>query len=129
MLITRMTPKIRVRPAATRAYTPPSSSPRTRFWTSCVMSAGASRELSHDDGVGGGGRLRKDELHPAVLPLADEELPDRAAVIVPLQFAEDGLHAVGAQPVGHRGLVLDVADGLDRGLQHLPGGEGVRGVH
>src|SRR5215216_3877510 len=59
-----------------------------------------------DDRVGGRGLVGQDDLGLAVLPLADEELAGRAAVVVPAELAEDRRHGVLAQPVGHLDLVL-----------------------
>src|SRR5262245_27757298 len=136
MLITRMTPKIRVRPDASSAYTPPTRMPRMRVWTNCVMTGRGRRSgawapppsisllgrglVALDDVVACGGVLRQHDLRLAALPLADEELPLRAAVRVPAQRAEDRVDRVRAQPVGELELVLlgERLVGLHRRLQH-----------
>src|SRR5919202_6486871 len=132
MLITRMTPKISVRPDASSAYVPPISRPRTTVWTSSVTrrddaSLGARLPARHDL-VGRRRLLGQHDLRRAVLPLADEELALRAAVLVPAQRAEDRVDRVAAQPVGELELIVDRADALDRRLHHLRRGVRVRGV-
>ena len=72
--------------------------------------------------------LGQHELHRVTLPLPDQEVAVRRAVVVPLEVTEDGRDRVLAQPVGHRLLVVDAADGLGGGLEHLAGGVRVGGV-
>src|SRR5215217_7154343 len=129
MLITRMTPKISVRPEASSAYVPPISRPRTIVWTNWVTrlrdaSLGA-RLPARDDLVGRRGLLGQHDLGLAVLPLADEELALRPAVVLPAQRTEDRVDLVVAQPVGELELVVDRPDALGGGLQDLCGGVGV----
>src|SRR5215217_1589526 len=129
MLITRMTPKISVRPDASRAYVPPISRPRTIVWTNWVTrlrdaSLGARLPAGHDL-VGRGGVLRQHDLRLAALPLADEELALRPAVRLPAQRTEDRVDLVLAQPVGELELVVDRPDAVDGGLQYLRGSVGV----
>src|SRR3954454_12748281 len=149
MLITFMTPKISVSPEASSAYTPPIRRPRITVWSSSVIwrfpdrggpgrhaphpAAGSARRrgpVGLDHLVGRRGALRQHDLRLAVLPLADQELALRAALLVPAQRSEDRVDLVVAQPVGHLLLarLVDLADGLGRRLHHLRRGVGVRGV-
>src|ERR1044072_8179300 len=100
MLMTRITPKISVNPDASRAYTPPIRRPRTTVWTSWVTRLGyaslRTRLPAVDHVIGRGGILREHDLGLAVLPLADEELALRAAVLVLAQRAEDRVDRVRA---------------------------------
>src|SRR3954454_16761540 len=132
MLITRMTPKISVRPEASRAYVPPISRPRTIVWTNWVTrrddASLRARLPARDDLVGRRGLVGQHDLGLAVLPLADEELALRAAVLGPAQRAEDRVDRVLAQPVGELELVVDRADAVDGRGHHLGGGVGVGGV-
>src|SRR3954453_2287716 len=63
--------------------------------------------------------LRQHDLRLAVLPLADEELALRAAVLVPAELPEDRVDLVGADPVRELQLVVYAADALDSRLEHL----------
>src|SRR3954466_3061784 len=125
MLITCITPKISVSPDASSAYTPPTRRPSRTVWTSSVIAARrrtvllAARLPPRQRGVRGRGVLRQDDLRLAALPLADEELALRAAVLVPAQRPEDGRDLVRAQPVGELELVVDRAHALDRRRHHL----------
>src|SRR5215218_7549604 len=128
-----MTPKIRVRPEAISAYTPPTSRPRMSVSVAWVTAAGLPRlallpvGLGEHHAVGGGHVLGQHDLGLAALPLGEQEVGLRRAGRVPAQRAEDGVDLVGVQPVGDLVLV-DLPAGLDAGLQHLRGGERVGGV-
>src|SRR5919204_6465755 len=63
--------------------------------------------------------LREDHLRLAVLPLADQELTDGRAPVVPLQRSEDGVDPVVAQVIRQRRLVVDAPHLLDGLLEHL----------
>ena len=73
-----------------------------------------------DDLVGGRRFLGEDDLGVPVLPLADQELPDRGTGVLPLERPEDRVDRVLAQPVGERELIVDAADALDRRLETWP---------
>src|SRR5829696_7722009 len=147
-LITSITPKISVRPDASSAYTPPIRRPRITTWMNCVSArsseggrGGRARSTARPaslllrpirlrvhDVVGGRRVLRCDDLLVAVLPLCEQERLLRRAGLVPAEGPEDRLHLVVVEPVGELLLVVDRADGLDRGLQDLRGGVSVGGV-
>src|ERR671924_1297373 len=129
MLITRMTPKIRVSPDASRAYTPPISRPRMRVWMDSVTPrrprafCGASatrpaeshpfvllRPPSRDDLLRRRRLVRQHDLRHSALPLTDEELAFGSPLIIPAERSQDGVDRVLPQPIGQ----LDLTVSLDR---------------
>src|SRR6266536_4461610 len=97
IITTRMIPKYNVRPAASSAYSPPSSTPRTRLWNSRAT-AGSPLRL----GVLDGGFLevvRQYDLDLPAHPLLDHVRALRPARGIRAQRAHHGVHGVRVQPV------------------------------
>src|SRR5918997_6784135 len=109
-----------------------------RVWMNEVMSRGSSRcvgpaasdwaPLPTQNLVGRCDIGGQHDLRDAALPLTHQELALGTAIGVPTQRAEDRFDGVVAQPVSELGLIVDGADGRDRGGEHLPCGESVGGV-
>src|SRR6266508_4686436 len=139
----RITPKISVRPDANSAYTPPISSPRSTVWTRRVTGrspsdryppppasaprSGRPLRLGVDDGLGCGDLLGKDDLRLGPLPLRQQERLLGRPRLVPRQRSQERLDLVRVQVVLDR-LLVDLADGFDRRLEHLRRRERVRRV-
>src|SRR5690348_14469802 len=122
----RATPYWSVSPSAVSAYMPPRMSPDSRISSARVIArylGSAGRRFLLPT------RLRNDRRHGAVLgdrskahelaalPLADG--PDVLVLTVhQLDLADDGVELAGVDLLDDRGAV-DLADALDRLLQHL----------
>src|SRR5207248_11385164 len=117
MLITRMTPKIKVSPAAINAYIPPVRTPRTRLWARRPgliqgtiggepprqQRLSARHRIKADrpctrlpvrfriDRIGVLVRIpfRRDHVHDAALPLLEEVAPLRPSQLIPTDLALD----------------------------------------
>src|SRR5665213_3570025 len=92
MLTMSMTPKMRLRPAAMSAYTPPVSTPSTIAWTRSVSDTRSRPYARASPATSLPGGLRIDRLHVALRP--DRDRWDLHAVL-PLERRrlQRGVHA------------------------------------
>src|SRR5690606_21314632 len=129
IITTRITPKYRVRPAARRAYSPPSSTPRIRLWNSRLPEITWSPVRLGVDEVRFLGLGRQHDLDLAVDVLLDHVRALWPAGLVPAERPHHGLDRVLAQPL-HQLLLalalLGAAHRLDGRGDDLPGGVRVR---
>src|SRR5262245_38353634 len=115
-MITRMTPKYRVSPAARSAYSPPSSTPSTTLWKiSAPETTRRSPRRLGEDQVGFLQVVGQDDLDLALDPLLDHVRALRPALVVPLQRADDGVDRVAAQPLDELLLAGALLGAADRG--------------
>src|ERR1700753_1386806 len=125
IITTRMMPKERASPAASRAYSPPRSRPRMTLWKTSI---GRSPGRLRIDQVGLLGLGREHDLDVVADPLLDHVGALRVARGVPFQRADDRLDRVAVQPVDQLLLALPLlgAPGrLDRGRHDLASGVAV----
>src|SRR5687768_10610080 len=126
IITTRITPKYSVSPAASRAYRPPSSSPRMMLWRRRGPDTSASPGRLDGDEVGLGQLLRQYDPDLAVDVLLDHVSALRPALGVPAQRPDHGVDGRVAQVVDQLLLTLwrgvGAVRGLDRSGHHLAGG-------